>query len=91
MTGSCLLLQPSLVLPVKQFTHCMQRLGKFWEPQRCCATKYRWGWSGYSRRRAFMGEIEAARLAGMMAAKKEHVPKAMAAAESAAGSQEATP
>jgi len=49
--------------------------------------------SGYfhSMRRAFMGEMEAARLAGMMAAKKEQMPSAPAATVRAKGSHEETP
>src|SRR5689334_8851015 len=45
----------------------------------------------YSMRRACIGEMEAARLAGMMAAKKEQMARATAAALRASGSQEETP
>ena len=47
--------------------------------------------AGYSIRRALMGEMEAARLAGMMAAKKEQIASAPAAAVKASGSEEETP
>ena len=43
---------------------------------------------GYSILRAFIGEMEAARLAGMMAAKKEQIASAPAATLSAKGSHE---
>jgi len=45
----------------------------------------------YSILRAFMGEMEAARLAGMAAAKKEQMPSALAATVRAKGSHEETP
>ncbi len=45
----------------------------------------------YSIRNAFMGEMEAARSAGIIAAKKEQVASAMAATVSASGSQVKTP
>jgi hypothetical protein len=45
----------------------------------------------YSMRSACIGEIEAARLAGMMAAKKEQIARAPAAIPNANGSQEVTP
>src|SRR5205809_669283 len=45
----------------------------------------------YSVRSAFMGEIEAARLAGMMAAKKAQTASAPAATPRASGSQLETP
>ncbi len=45
----------------------------------------------YSILRAFMGEMEAARFAGMMAAKNEQIASAPAATLSAKGSQEETP
>jgi hypothetical protein len=45
----------------------------------------------HSMRRAFMGSIPAARLAGMRAAKKEQIAKATAAIVRADGSQEETP
>jgi hypothetical protein len=46
---------------------------------------------GHSTRRAWVGEMDAARLAGMMAAKKEQMARAMAEMERARGSQEETP
>ena len=46
---------------------------------------------GYSMRRAFMGWMLAARLAGMMAAKNEQIASATAAIVSAAGSHDDTP
>src|ERR1700674_2098502 len=45
----------------------------------------------YSILSAFLGEIDAARFAGMMAAKKEQIASAPAATVSASGSQEETP
>src|ERR1700691_5853335 len=45
----------------------------------------------YSILRAVMGEMEAARFAGIMAAKKEQTASAPAAIVSASGSQEETP
>jgi hypothetical protein len=45
----------------------------------------------YSVRKAFMGEIDAARLAGIMAAKKAQMASAIAATVSAKGSQLETP
>jgi hypothetical protein len=45
----------------------------------------------YSILSAFMGEMEAARLAGMMAAKKEQIASDIVATLSAGGSQEETP
>ena len=45
----------------------------------------------YSIRSASMGEIDAARFAGMMAAKNEQIASAPAATVSASGSQEETP
>jgi hypothetical protein len=45
----------------------------------------------YSILSAFMGEMDAARLAGMMAAKKEQMARAAAATPSANGSHEVTP
>jgi hypothetical protein len=45
----------------------------------------------YSMRRACMGEMEAARLAGMMAAKNEQTASAPAATVNASGSEEETP
>ncbi len=46
---------------------------------------------GYSILSARMGEMEAARLAGIMAAKKEQTARAAAATDRASGSQEETP
>jgi len=45
----------------------------------------------YSVLRAFMGEIDAARLAGIMAAKNVQMASALAATASASGSQMETP
>jgi hypothetical protein len=45
----------------------------------------------YSMRSACMGDIDAARLAGMMAAKNEQIASAPAAMPSASGSQDETP
>jgi hypothetical protein len=45
----------------------------------------------YSVRRAFMGWMEAARFAGMMAATKEQMASATAAIVRASGSQDGTP
>src|ERR1700689_4138426 len=45
----------------------------------------------YSILRALMGEMEAARFAGIMAAKKEQTASAPAAMVNASGSQEETP
>ena len=45
----------------------------------------------YSILSAFMGEMEAARLAGMMAAKKEQIASDIVATLNAGGSQEETP
>jgi hypothetical protein len=45
----------------------------------------------YSILRAVMGEMEAARFAGIMAAKKEQTASAPAAMVNASGSQEETP
>jgi hypothetical protein len=50
-----------------------------------------WAPCSYSIRSACMGDIEAARLAGMMAAKNEQTASAPAATDSANGSQEETP
>src|SRR5258708_37092305 len=46
---------------------------------------------GYSILSAFMGEIEAARFAGIMAAKNEQIASVPAATVSASGSHEETP
>jgi hypothetical protein len=46
---------------------------------------------GYSMRRAFMGEMEAARLAGIMAARNEHMVRAQVATVSAGGSHQERP
>ena len=46
---------------------------------------------GYSILSAFIGEMDAARFAGMMAAKKEQIANAPAATVRASGSQEETP
>ena len=45
----------------------------------------------YSILSAFMGEIDAARFAGMMAAKNEQIASAPTATVSASGSHQATP
>ena len=45
----------------------------------------------YSILKACMGDMEAARLAGIMAAKNEHTASAPAATARAGGSQEVTP
>jgi hypothetical protein len=45
----------------------------------------------YSIRRALMGEMDAARFAGMMAAKKEQRASAVAEAVRASGSRDETP
>src|SRR6266446_9389913 len=45
----------------------------------------------YSRRRAFIGEIEAARFAGIMAAKNEQMASAPPATVRASGSHDETP
>lgn len=47
--------------------------------------------SCYSMRSAFIGEMDAARFAGMMAAKNEQIASAPAATVRATGSQEETP
>jgi hypothetical protein len=49
------------------------------------------GRRGYSVRRAFMGWMEAARFAGMSAARREQMAREMAATARASGSQEETP
>ncbi len=61
-----------------------------WRIEPCLAGNPESG-RGYSMRRAFMGSMPAARLAGMSAAKKEQIASATAAMVRAVGSQEETP
>jgi hypothetical protein len=74
---------------------CFRRIGQVWND--IALSHYylcRLGTTSllhYSTRRAWVGEMEAARLAGMMAAKKEQMARATAEMESASGSQEETP
>ena len=62
----------------------------FWRIEPCLAGNPESG-RDYSMRRAFMGSMPAARLAGMSAAKKEQMARATAAMVRAVGSQEETP